>query len=282
MTEAGPSVREIGVVFERVLDQALDTQQVRDALARSGGAPGREQLRRRARQARTAITSTAAVEYDAYVRTRAGADGSGVAVEAAGDAARPGGTGGPLPPPAVLVPALSGGIAALLLLAGYGVSALGGRPYVGGGLMTAGLMAGALAVGAGAADVVWTWATGTAARDHPAAAGEEPADAGPTATRAREAWELAMLERGAVPFLLGRLEEAAMSQHPAPGTPAAPAGATASGPVSACPLPGRCARAAKGLLDRLAPAVTRDGYLCADCARGGTGEDRDGQRRSFR
>ncbi|MBN0042962.1 hypothetical protein JS756_02280 [Streptomyces actuosus] len=269
MTEAGPSVREIGVVFERVLDQALDTQQVQDALARARGSVGREQLRRRARRARSAITSAAAVEYDAYVRTRTGADGSGGAVEATGDTARSSATGGMMPPPAVLVPGLSGGIAALLLLTGYGVSALGDRPYVGGGLMTAGLMAGALAVGAGAGDVLWTWATGTAAD------GEEPADFGPAATRAREAWELAMLERGAVPFLLGRLEEAAMARCSVPGAPADAA-------MPECPLLGRCGRAARGLLDRLAPPVTPGGHLCADCARGGTGEDRDGQRPSFR
>lgn len=70
MTHAGPSASEIGVVFERVLDQALDSRQVLDALDRAGGAFGREQLRTRALQARTAITAAVAVEFQAYLRAR--------------------------------------------------------------------------------------------------------------------------------------------------------------------------------------------------------------------
>ncbi|OXY97534.1 hypothetical protein BEK98_08215 [Streptomyces diastatochromogenes] len=52
-----------------------------------------------------------------------------------------------------------------------------------------------------------------AAKRDRAGAGDVPADDVPDVTRAREAWELALLERGVVPFLLGRLEELLMGQR---------------------------------------------------------------------
>ncbi|MGV9274849.1 hypothetical protein [Streptomyces griseosporeus] len=204
MTDAGPPVRETGAVFERVLDEALDCRQIRDALDRAGGALSREQLRSRARQARPAITAAAAAEYQEYLR-------STCAEEASDDVP---------PPPAVRASLLFAGAAALLLPTGYGLSAVAGHPYIGGGLVTAGLIAGSLAVGAGAGDLLWQRLTRTTARpgdaaprdpDTPRAA--PPAGAAGEAARAREAWELALRERGVVPFLLGRLEEAATGRR---------------------------------------------------------------------
>ncbi|MFE2263618.1 hypothetical protein [Streptomyces griseosporeus] len=206
MTDACPPVRETGAVFERVLDEALDCRRVRDALDRAGGALSREQLRSRARQAQPAITAAAAAEYQEYLR-------STCAEEASGDA----------PPPAVRASLLFAGAAALLLPAGYGLSAFAGHPYIGGGLVTAGLMAGSLAVGAGAGDLLWQRLTRTTARPDDAAPPDPdtpratpPAGApgaAEEAARAREAWERALRERGVVPFLLGRLEEAAMGRR---------------------------------------------------------------------
>lgn len=208
MTDAGPPVRETGAVFERVLDEALDCRQVRAALDRAGGALSRDQLRSRARQARPAITAAAAAEYQEYLRSRC-------AAEASDDL--------PPPPPAVRASGLFAGAAALLLPTGYGLSAFAGHPYIGGGLVTAGLIAGSLAVGAGAGDLLWQRLTRTTARPGDAAPRDpdspqatrpaEVPDAAEEAARAREAWELALLERGVVPFLLGRLEEAAMGRR---------------------------------------------------------------------
>ncbi|POX55769.1 hypothetical protein C3489_09310 [Streptomyces sp. Ru71] len=197
---------EIAAVFERVLDQALDSRQVRDALDRANGVLDREQLRIRAVGARTAITAAAAVEYRQYAEYQ----------EYVGARCTPTGPAGPardgraLPPPAVLLPGVCAVVAAGLLATGYGLRVFDGRPYIGGGFVTAGLLVGALAVGAAAADLVWAWAT--------APRGE--AEAGPADARseretreAREAWELALLERGVVPFLLGRVEEALMGEQ---------------------------------------------------------------------
>ncbi|ANP48545.1 hypothetical protein AVL59_02220 [Streptomyces griseochromogenes] len=153
------------MVFERVLDQALDSRQVLDALDRAGGAFSREQLRTRALRARTAITAAVAVEYQAYLRARSAATGPGGPAEGAREAAPARGTG------ALVLPLLAAAKPVLRLLV-------------------------------------------TARR--PRCAGEDgaspDADTVADAASAREAWELALLERGVVPFLLGRLEEALMGR----------------------------------------------------------------------
>ncbi|MFD5792368.1 hypothetical protein ACFWIO_02335 [Streptomyces diastatochromogenes] len=160
MSRAGPSVPETAVVFERALDQALNSQQVLDALVRAKGVADREQLRTRAVRARTAITAAAAVEYQEYLRARSAVEGAN------------------REPVARVVPGWS------------------------------------------AAKAVLRWATAkrdrAGASDVPAddvAADDVAADDVPDVTRAREAWELALLERGVVPFLLGRLEELLMGQR---------------------------------------------------------------------
>ncbi|MFJ5975126.1 hypothetical protein [Streptomyces sp. NPDC093060] len=158
---------ETAVVFERVLDQALNSQQVLDALDRAEGVADREQLRTRAVRARTAITAAATVEYQEYLRARSAAEG------ASGEAAARG-AGGPLSLPAAVETGLS------------------------------------------AAKAAWRWA---AAKRDPAAgpsdvpADDVPVDDVPDVTRARETWELALLERAVVPFLLGRLEELLMRER---------------------------------------------------------------------
>ncbi|MFJ9869989.1 hypothetical protein [Streptomyces sp. NPDC101165] len=162
MTRAGPSVPETAVVFERVLDQALNSAQVLDALDRAEGVADREQLRTRAVRARTAITAAATVEYQEYLRARTAAEGA-----SGGTVAR--GAGGPLSPSAVVV---------------TGLSAVKGA---------------------------WRWVA--AKRDRAAGASDAPGDDVPDVTRARETWELALLERAVVPFLLGRLEELLMRER---------------------------------------------------------------------
>ncbi|MEV0979750.1 hypothetical protein [Streptomyces sp. NPDC049915] len=196
MTCGGPPAPELAVVFERVLDRALECGPVRDALDRAAGAVDREELRNRAVRERTAIAAAAEAEYRDYARLLPTACGP-----AADAAAGPAGARRVLPPPAVLLPGVSAVVAAAFLLTGYGLRFFDGRPYVGDGLLTAGLLIGALAVGAAVADVVWLWATEPREAD-------TAADTVVDAERARELWELALLERGVVPFLLDRVEEA--------------------------------------------------------------------------
>ncbi|MEU3843176.1 hypothetical protein AB0E88_24445 [Streptomyces sp. NPDC028635] len=198
MTCGGPSAPELAVVFERVLDQALACGPVQDALDRApDGAVDREQLRLRAVRARTAIAAAAEAEYRDYARLLP-TSCAPTADPAAGQA----GARRALPPPAVLLPGVSAVVAAAFLLTGYGLRAFDGHPYMGDGFLTAGLLIGALAVGAAVADVVWLWATG------PAGPADTADTADTAADRARQRWERALLERGVVPFLLGLVEAA--------------------------------------------------------------------------
>ncbi|MEU6141854.1 hypothetical protein ABZ848_15995 [Streptomyces sp. NPDC047081] len=168
--EAGTAA---GAAFEQVLERALHSGQVKEALERSGGTPARERLRAQALQARAAIAAAAGVDH------RAGADR---------DTCRF------LSVRAMLVPGVPAVTAAFFLVLGFSMCTLDGRPYIGEGLITAGLIVGAMAAGAAVGDAAWFLTAG--ARDR--------ADAD---VRAREAWELALLERGMVPFLLSRLDE---------------------------------------------------------------------------
>ncbi|MGW4732694.1 hypothetical protein ACWEQC_26565 [Streptomyces shenzhenensis] len=212
MSDPAQSGTELGVVFERVLAQALGSGQIAEALARPGATLGRERLHARASSARTAITAAAAVEYQDYLAARAAAAGRAGRTQTEGDAgAPPRRAGGLLALFAVLVPSLSAVAAAVFLLSGYGLRAVGGRPYVGDGLIMAGLLAAAVAAGAAIGDLIWLLVTAVRNRS-----GEErgtPADADPEVATARAAWELALLERGMTPFLLGRIEEARMRER---------------------------------------------------------------------
>jgi hypothetical protein len=117
--------------------------------------------------------------------------------------------------PAVFVPSLSAVAAGVFLLSEYGLRAFDGRPYIGDGLITAGCVAAAVAVGAVMGDLVWLLMSAARIRS---ADGEGVLsdDADPEARRAREAWQLALLERGAVPFLLDRPEEASVGARSEP------------------------------------------------------------------
>ena len=56
---------------------------------------------------------------------------------------------------AMLVTGVPAAAAAVFLFLGFGVDAFAGRPYVGQGLITAGLIAGAVAAGTAVGDVAW-------------------------------------------------------------------------------------------------------------------------------
>lgn len=84
-------------------------------------------------------------------------------------------------------------------------------PYIGEGLITAGLIAAAVAVGALIGDLVWLLMA--AARNRPVAEHGLSGGAHPDVDQAREVWELALMERGILPFLLGRLEEGQVGEE---------------------------------------------------------------------
>ncbi|MFG2957839.1 hypothetical protein ACGF5O_29510 [Streptomyces sp. NPDC048291] len=195
-------------MFEQVLDRALGLAPVAEAIDRCAGPLGREELRDRAVRARGAILAFADIEYRAYREALAAAGEGGRATVGAPEPAADGVAAKPKPSvPSVLMCRVPAVIGLVFLLSGFAVRSYGGRPYVGGGLVTVGLLAAAVAVGAAVGDLLWL--SVTAARGHSGGARDVLPDVG----RARRAWELALLERGMVPFLLGRLEEARMGER---------------------------------------------------------------------
>ncbi|MFJ8137815.1 hypothetical protein [Streptomyces sp. NPDC096013] len=200
---------DVGVAFEVILDRALNSGRVREALDRAGEAVDREELRTQALQARDAIGEAADAGYRDYLASgdvQGGQRGS-ACLDAAG--AR---RGGWLMAVLVLVAVVAAG----LLAVGFGLRVFGGRPYVGDGLITAGLITGAVAAGALVGDVVWALMAG--ARDRrgvdDSADGGADDGRGPEAAWVREEWELALLEWGMVPFLLECIEESSVKNQP--------------------------------------------------------------------
>ena len=206
MTDPDPLGPEPTEVFEQVLDRAMALEQVAEPLDRCTAAIGREELRDAALRARHTIAAFADAEYRAYLGLLTSASGrTGARQAGACRAAASRGADGQSAISKLLRRA-SAAAGLALLLAGHMVRSLDGRPYVGDALLTAGLLIGAMAVGAAVGDLIWLVME---ARNRSAAtdddASESP-DAG--VAKARAAWETALLERGMVPFLLGRLEEA--------------------------------------------------------------------------
>ncbi|MEV6542545.1 hypothetical protein [Streptomyces sp. NPDC051665] len=209
MPDPEPSGADARVAFELILERALNSGPVGEALGRAGEAFDRERLRTQALQARAAIGDVADVRYRDYLA--AGSLQDGRRSTASRDAAGMRRSGW-----LVAVLALVAVVAAVLLAVGFSLRAFGGRPYVGDGLITAGMIAGAVAAGAAVGDFVWSLMAATRDRcdaDHGSSASGEP-EGGWT----REEWELALLEWGIVPFLLERIEESSVVKrrgHPA-------------------------------------------------------------------
>ncbi|MEU8976094.1 hypothetical protein AB0D11_44175 [Streptomyces monashensis] len=207
MQGPGSSEAEINATFGRVLDRALNSRELLEALEHSDGVLNREQLRTRALQARGEIVGAAAAEHRAFLEARATAAATRREEGAGGvERAEAGGSGGLLPVLAVLVPSLAAVSAAVFLVTGYGLRAFGGRPHISDGLITAGLIAAAVTAGGLIGDFVYVLVA--AARNRADGQGDALDGSAPEVTRAREEWELALLERGVMPFLLRRLEEA--------------------------------------------------------------------------
>ncbi|MER6123188.1 hypothetical protein ABT173_11005 [Streptomyces sp. NPDC001795] len=179
-------------VFERLVDRALDSPEIAAAIdAAEDGA--RERLRAPAVEAREGLVGVAAAEYERYLTLR------DAALDRAGPSCGDGRTkGGFLPVLAVLVPSLGAAATGVFLLCGFGLRAFAVRPHIGDGLVMAGVIAAAVTAGAALGDLAWLLVTRRRGRRD----GDGPGERDPEVCRAREAWELAVLERGLVPFLL--------------------------------------------------------------------------------
>ncbi|MFD1657575.1 hypothetical protein ACFSL4_04870 [Streptomyces caeni] len=183
-----------GPIFEQVVDRALGSPEIAAAIGAADTGPWRERLRARALEERERLLGVAAVEHDEYVKALAaavGRDGPPHADDATRERI--------LPVLAVLVPSLGAVATGVFLLCGFGLRAFAVRPHIGDGLVMAGVIAAAVTAGAAIGDLGWLLVTGARGRARRGAGEAAPGD--PEVSRARAAWELAVLERGLVPFL---------------------------------------------------------------------------------
>ncbi|MFF9022091.1 hypothetical protein [Streptomyces eurythermus] len=229
MTDSAPLGLELGGVFERVLDQAISLGQVVEAMERCGSLVDRAELRTRALGAINAIAAFADIEYREYLAAVTASPGRRRGHRALHEPAPPSCDPGvppygalPLsrepglrtrsagPPPSTSARLVLASLGPVLLLSGYGMWSSGALPRAGESVLTVCLLLGAPAVGVAVGHLVRR--SRPAAGDRPGGSGAAavPSD---TVARARQAWELALLERGVVPFLLGRLEEARLGQR---------------------------------------------------------------------
>ncbi|MEV5516373.1 hypothetical protein AB0L50_26295 [Streptomyces flaveolus] len=225
--------------YERVLDEALRSAPHRPELAAVGQRLNAEQLRTMALNATALITAAATTEYQHYVKVReelrhptpsasssardSGSDepGTGAVGLAAtvGEAAEAG--AGAVAVVAVLAPVLAGTAAAIFLLVGYILRMLDPGQAFAQTMLTTGWVFGGVA--AVAVLVAGVGLLLTALRNRPSAESGRYGELDGEVARAREAWHVALLERGILPFLREALTDpnAAVALHPT--GPAAPA-----------------------------------------------------------
>ncbi|MGW8375161.1 hypothetical protein [Streptomyces sp. ODS28] len=204
--------------FERILDQTLESEEVREAVQRAEEAPDTDQLRSGALGERAAIASVAAREYRDYRRLRARKTMTLPSPRATGSAAR---TGGVLPALGVLVPSLTAVAAVLFLLLGLVLRLAGAQQALAGNLVTVGLIAAAVALVTVLVGLLWVLTA--AVRNGSAPERSAAAAADPEVARAREAWQRALLERGLRPYVLRRCGQEVRGEETRGGEAAATA-----------------------------------------------------------
>ncbi|MFE6691986.1 hypothetical protein ACFVFQ_36645 [Streptomyces sp. NPDC057743] len=222
------------LAFERTLDQALNSPDLRAALSHTTGSVNAEQLRSAALRSRDTLAAAAAAEYRELVRLRTASAGARARIvpspSGAGTTSR---SGGLLPALGVLIPGLATTAAAVFLLFGFGLRAVAPSSLAD-NLITAGWTAAGVAVVATLVGLIWLLVT--AARNR---AGDAFAESDPAAARAHEVWQLALLERGITPFLLGRIDAAESGARAAerPALPRPAAAGVAGGAGEGRPAP---------------------------------------------
>ncbi|WP_432117332.1 hypothetical protein [Streptomyces sp. bgisy032] len=225
--------------YERLLDEALRSAPHRPELAAVGQRLNPEQLRTMALSATALITAAAATEYQHYVKVRdelrqpASTDpasvrasgssepgtGAGGIAATMGEVAETAGAGA-VAVVAVLAPVLAGTAAAIFLLVGYVLRMLDPGQAFARTMLTTGWVFGAVT-----AVAILVAAVGlllTALRNKPSAEGGPYDELHREVARAREAWRVALLERGVLPFLREALADpgaAAALHHTSPTTP---------------------------------------------------------------
>ncbi|WP_051711564.1 hypothetical protein [Streptomyces sp. NRRL S-350] len=189
--------------FETELGRALTAPQVREALRDAGGEVlGVERLRRAARENAEFVLAAAAPEYERYAALRADADAMARLPVDAPARERASGWWGVL---GVIVPIFAVAAALVFLLLGY-VSGLSeglevpAHALLGAGWVAAGVAAASLLVGG-------LGLLGAAARSAKPST-DEGADGARELVRARDAWRVALAERGLVPYLVAQANAA--------------------------------------------------------------------------
>ncbi|MFC8077004.1 hypothetical protein ACFUN8_15905 [Streptomyces sp. NPDC057307] len=224
MNSAPHLLNEDRADFERILDETLRHAHDRPDLADVGQRLNTEQLRTMALNATSLITATASTEYEHYAKVRE--EFRTPAARSAADSVLTPATRGPdetgaglAAVVAVLVPALAGAAAVVFLLVGSVLRVLSPVPAFSGTLLTVGWFFGAVtAVGLAVAGAgLLITALRNASTQVPA--GETDGSWPDEVSRAREAWRIAVLERGILPFLREAL--AAPDVEPAPKSPPA-------------------------------------------------------------
>ncbi|GAA1905577.1 hypothetical protein [Streptantibioticus ferralitis] len=208
MSSPGYLLREDRGDFGQVLQQALTSAEIQEALHDTADAVNIEQLRTGAFTASEYIAASAAAEYQDYVRERAAVHPQGARGErtSSGDRAQHGRgqLGAAL---AVLVPVLGGVAAAVFLLIGYGLRLAAAWPQFSGTLVATGWAAAGISAVVALSDAVGLLAS--AARNRPVPTGDHSAEV----DRARAIWQAALLERGIMPYLRRRLPQRQPAQR---------------------------------------------------------------------
>jgi hypothetical protein len=196
--------------FERVLDEALNDEDTRQAAARAATHLDSEQLRALALNATAAIAACAASEYEEYLRIREQVRVAATTPHRDARPHEPPADGGARDPGddsgagvsamvAVLAPILAAAAAVIFLCFGYLLELMSPDPSIAAPLRTAGLV---FAVLAGAGIVVGVCALLlTALRNSSADARSLRVESSPEVAAARERWRRALLERGVRPYL---------------------------------------------------------------------------------
>ncbi|MFI2370111.1 hypothetical protein [Streptomyces sp. NPDC018833] len=220
MNSAPHLLNEDRAEFERVLDDALrDARDRLDPAAVEARRLSTEQLRTMALNATALITTSAAAEYEHYVKVRAemrapaAAERGPVLAPPVGEAAETG--AGFAAVVTVLAPLLAGTAAAIFLIVGYLVKMVSPTPSFADTLVRTGWVFGAITAAAILMAAVALLLTALRNGASHVADGR-PADDLPDEVRiAKDAWCEALRERGILPFLRAALTEPATTASPA-------------------------------------------------------------------